>query len=40
MWSNHSILLDKLVKDELAKWRRRWVEDWLYHQAKKVEIVI
>lgn len=40
MWSNHSILLDKLVKDELAKWRRRWVEDWLYRQAKKVEIVV
>jgi len=25
----HTILLDKLVKDELAKWPRRSVEDWL-----------
>lgn len=31
----HSILLHKLVKDELAKWTRRWVEDWLHRQPKR-----
>lgn len=33
-------LLDKLVKGELAKRTRRWVEDWLYHQAKRIAVVI